>query len=161
MSHTTFYKLDMYILAANYEISCALLSAARSFIISSRSVSTKAHFFLAQVKESPGGSLRINTICIFETMVNVANLKRLLKFLLLSHVDIQESYCKCNAKFNFLGIILESKRSWRVLKFLKQLQVNLTADIKSYRVSGKQPLLQLGYNFTEPVSLLQLTVCKL
>lgn len=125
------------------------------------SVSTKAHFFLAQVKESPGGILRINIVCIFETMVNVANLKRLLKFLLLSHVDIQEIYCKCNAKFNFLGIILESKRSWRVLKFLKQLQVDLMADIKSYRVSGKQPLVQLGYNIIESVNLLQLIVCTL
>ena len=35
----------------------------------------------------------------------------LLNFLLLFHVDIQESSCVDNAKFNFLGIIWESKRS--------------------------------------------------
>ena len=39
----------------------------------------------------------------------------LLKFVLLCHVDVQESSRKDNAKFYFLGVIWESKTSWRVI----------------------------------------------
>ena len=49
-------------------------------------------------------------------MKGAVDLNRLLlKFVLLCHVDIRESSREENAKFNFLGIIWESKRSKRVL----------------------------------------------
>ena len=45
-------------------------------------------------------------------MKSVVELNRLLlKFLLLCHGVIQKGYCGGKAKFNFLGIIWESKRS--------------------------------------------------
>ena len=70
------------------------------------SVSTKPQIVLAQVKEAPGESLRINTVCNFYTMKSVVELNRLLlKFLLLCYFVIQEGYCGDNAKFNFLGIV--------------------------------------------------------
>ena len=48
-------------------------------------------------------------------MESAVELNRLLlKFVLLRQVDIQESSCKVNVKFNLLWIIWESKRSWRV-----------------------------------------------
>ena len=47
-------------------------------------------------------------------MKSTVELNRLLlKFLLLCYVDIQESSCKGNAKFNFLGIIWQS-RAWQI-----------------------------------------------
>ena len=67
--------------------------------MSSRSVSTKARVVLVQVKEAPGASLRIDTVCNFK-MKSVVKLNRLfMKFLLLRHVDVQESSRKGNAKF--------------------------------------------------------------
>ena len=67
---------------------------------------------MVQVKEAPRGSLRINTVCNFKAMKSVVELNRLLlKFLLLCHgVVIQKGYCGDKAKFNFLGIIWESKK---------------------------------------------------
>ena len=38
----------------------------------------------------------------------------LLKFLLLCHGVIQKGYFGDKAKFNFLGIIWESKRPWKI-----------------------------------------------
>ena len=47
-------------------------------------------------------------------MKSVVELNRLLlKFVLLGQVVIQESSREGSAKFNFLGIIWESKKSWR------------------------------------------------
>ena len=47
-------------------------------------------------------------------MKSVVELNRLLlKFLLLCHGVIQKGYCGDKAKFNFLGIIWESERSWK------------------------------------------------
>ena len=48
-------------------------------------------------------------------MKSVVELNRLLlKFLLLCHGVFQKGYCEDKAKFNFLGIIWESKRSWKI-----------------------------------------------
>lgn len=47
-------------------------------------------------------------------MVNLFIYCILLLEFLLCHTDIQESYCENNTKFNFLGIIWESKMSWRI-----------------------------------------------
>ena len=83
--------------------------------MSSRSVSIAALILLTLAKEEMGMSLRTNTVCNFQTMKSAVKLNRpLLKFVLLCQVDIQESFCGDNVKFNFLGIILESKRSVRV-----------------------------------------------
>ena len=72
-------------------------------IMSSRSVSTKARIVLAQAKQAPGMSLKINTIWIFQTKKSAVKLNRLTsKFFMLCHVDIQESSRKKDAKFNFL-----------------------------------------------------------
>ena len=59
--------------------------------ISSRSMSTKARNFLLHRKEIPETSLRIHTVCNFQTMKSAMELNRLsLKFLILCHVDIQK-----------------------------------------------------------------------
>ena len=93
-----------------------VLLSATIFVISSRSVSKSAHTVLVQVKEIPGKSLRINTVCNFLTIKSAAELNKLLsRLLLLFHIDIQESSPKRNAKFNFLGIIWENKMPCRVL----------------------------------------------
>ena len=85
------------------------------FIISSRSESTKALIFIALAKEALGRSLRINKICNILTMKSAAELNRLLlKFVLLCQVDSQGNFLEGNAKFNFLGTIWKSDRSWRV-----------------------------------------------
>ena len=48
-------------------------------------------------------------------MKSVVKLNRLLlKLVLLCHGVIQKGYCEGKAKFNFLGIIWESKRSWKI-----------------------------------------------
>ena len=78
-------------------------------------MTTKAQIALLQVKEAPGGSLRINTVCHFLILKSVVELNRLLlKFLLLCHSVIQKGYCGDKAKSNFLGIIWEGKRSWKI-----------------------------------------------
>ena len=71
-------------------------------------MSTNGQIALAQAKEAAGTSLRINTVCNFQTVKSGAELNTLLlKFLLLCQVDIQESSRKDNAKFSFLGIVRE------------------------------------------------------
>ena len=91
------------------------LYASIIFII--RSSSPKEAFFvLALAKKASSTSLKIKTMCKFYAMKNTVELNRLLlKLLLLREVDIQEYqvFCEENAKFNSLGIIWESKRSWR------------------------------------------------
>ena len=72
--------------------------------------------------------------------------KLLLKFLLLYFVDIQESSHKDNAKFNFLGIILESKRSWTAhFQAFREPKIqnfgNHVATSKIYWVHYKPPVL--------------------
>ena len=50
-------------------------------------------------------------LVIFKQGKVLVELNRLIfKLLLLYEVDIQERSCKVNAKFNYLGIIWESKR---------------------------------------------------
>ena len=89
----------------------ALLSAPILNMIS-RHVPTKARVVLVQVKETPGRSLGINTASTFWNMEIAVELNWLLvKFLLLCQVDIQKSSPEDNAKFNFLGIIWESKNT--------------------------------------------------
>ena len=68
-------------------------------IISSRYVSTKAPTFLLQGKEIPETSLRINTVCNFQTMKSAVELIRLLlKLLILCHVNIQKISLKDSQK---------------------------------------------------------------
>lgn len=67
---------------------------------------------MAQVKEATGTSFRINTICDFKTFKKAVELNRLsLKFVLLCHEDIHESFHKDNANFDSLsqGTLGESK----------------------------------------------------
>ena len=67
--------------------------------ISSRSVSTQAQTFLLQGKEIPETSLRINTVCNFQTMKSAVELNRLLlKFLITCHMDIQKISLEDNQK---------------------------------------------------------------
>ena len=62
-------------------------------------MSTKAQTFLLQGKEIPETSLRINSVCNFQTMKSAVELKRLLlKFLILCHVDIQKTSLEDNQK---------------------------------------------------------------
>ena len=63
-----FYKLDVKALAASKGIRCVRCSQLPSNQEHYRSVSTKARIVLAQAKEVPGTSLRINTVCNFYTM---------------------------------------------------------------------------------------------
>ena len=70
----------------------------------------------------------------------------LLKFLLLCLVDIQESSREGNAKFNFLEIIWDSKRSWRVhFQAFREPKIqnfdNCGATSRMYRVYYKPPVL--------------------
>ena len=81
------------------------------FIISFISVSTKALIVLALVKEASETSLQINTIFNVQTKESTVELNRLT--LLLCYMDIQEISREDIAEFNFLGIIRQSKRSWR------------------------------------------------
>ena len=90
---------------------------------------TKALMILAIVKEAPRTTLTINTICNFETMKNAVELllmliySTIIKILLICYVDIQESPHKDNAKFNFIGVIFDSKMSWRVhLQVFRELK---------------------------------------
>ena len=56
------------------------------------------------MKEATGTSFRINTICDFKTFKKAVELNRLsLKFVLLCHEDIHESYHKDNANFDSLS----------------------------------------------------------
>ena len=93
-----------------------LLTKLGACITISRSMSTKAQTFLLQGKEIPETSLRINSVCNFQTMKSAVELKRLLlKFLILCHVDIQkislednqkqppEVFCKISCSSNFTG----------------------------------------------------------
>ena len=60
---------------------------------------------MAQVKEATGTSFRINTICDFKTFKKAVELNRLsLKFVLLCHEDIHESFHKDNANFDSLSL---------------------------------------------------------
>ena len=80
-------------------------------------------------------------------MKSVVELNRLLfKFLLLCQVDIQESSREGNAKFNFLGIIWGSKRSWRAhFQAFREPNIqdfgNHVATSKIYWVQYKPPVL--------------------
>ena len=62
-------------------------------------MSTQAQTFLLQGKEIPETSLRINTICNFQTMKSAVELNRLLlKFLITCHMDIQKISLEDNQK---------------------------------------------------------------
>ena len=61
--------------------------------------------------------------------------KPLLKFALLCRVDIQKHFCEDNAKFNFLGIVWVSKRSWRVHFPTESLIIFQVFLVLSFRVS--------------------------
>ena len=71
----------------------------------------KALIVLALVKEASETSLQINTIFNVQTKKSTVELNRLT--LLLCYMDIQEISREDIAEFNFLGIIRQSKRSWR------------------------------------------------
>ena len=69
-------------------------------------MSIKALIVFELAKEEPGTSLRISTVCNFQTMKSFAELNRLLlKFLLLCQMDNQESSRKSIVEFSFLELI--------------------------------------------------------
>ena len=94
-------------------------------------MSTKALIVLALAKEATGTNLRINTVRNFQSMKSGVELNRLFLKFVLCQVDIQENYSEDNAKFNFLGIIWESKMSWRVhfSDFQKSLKSKILASM--------------------------------
>ena len=106
----TFYKLHVKILATSNKITCVHCSWPPCL---SWAVDLCQQKHLA--KEVRRISLRINTVWNFESIKSAVELNRLLlKLVLLYQVHIQESSCEDNTKLNFLVIIWESKRSWRV-----------------------------------------------
>ena len=112
--------------------------------ISRRSVSTKALTFWIQGKQVPEMSLRINTVCNFQTMESAVKLNRLLlKFLILCHVDIQkislednqkqppEVFCKISCSSNFTGrqlcwsLFLIKLEGWGLHFYQKEIPTQL------------------------------------
>ena len=92
----------------------ALLSAT-IFIMNSRSMLTKTQIVLAQVENHQERVWKSIQFAIFKSSKFAVELNRVLsEFILLCHVHIQESSREENAKFKFLRIIRESKRSPRV-----------------------------------------------
>ena len=107
-----FYKLDVKILAITNNIRYMDFSWPLSLSWAVDPCQQKLFLWLVLAKEVPVTTLRISTLFLkpWEVLLN----RPLSKFVLLSQVDIKKSSCENNAKFNFLGIILESKSSWRV-----------------------------------------------
>ena len=103
--NSNFCKPDVKILVDNDKIRCMHCSSQPSY---------HEHYFFVTSEEAPKMSLRINIVYIFSTMKSAVELNKLLLKFLLCHMYIQESSCKDSARFNFLGITWESKRSWWV-----------------------------------------------
>ena len=103
----TFYKLDVKIVAASNEI---------RFVRCSRLTSYHEHELLSHKrKKCQEWVWESIQFVIFSAIKSAIKLNRLLlEFLMLSNIDIQESSREDNAKFIFIGITSESKRSWRV-----------------------------------------------
>ena len=93
-------------------------------------------------------------------MKSPVKLNRLLLIaVLLSQIDILDSSCKENTKFNFLEIILESKMSWRLhfwaFKELKlQNYDNYTATIGIDWVYYKPPIFSYSEVATHDIDLM-------
>ena len=100
--NSNFCKPDVKILIDNDKIRCMHCSRQPSY---------HKHYFFVTSEEAHKMSLRINIVYIFSTMKSAVELNKLLLKFLLCHMYIQESSCEESARFNFLGITWESKRS--------------------------------------------------